>query len=254
MHLLDHPLGDYRFLTGIAPYSAGVIAQSGFMLQRVQFSTPLPLAAGFAQIDDYLPRQGRPRQALCSMELRIPAPLSFAGFAALNQDYRTTLAGWGILVGEHNPVARTNVAPLVGAPEEPAIYAFSLTLPDPTQQHGVTFIVAGAGDLRDQAELSTDAIVYRGQTSPAALQAKATVVMDVMSDRLHGLTVDWPQVVDINLYTPHSPDLFLKPVLLSRIGSSARCGVHWNYSRPPIAELEFEMDLRRVGVNVQLGQ
>jgi hypothetical protein len=253
MSLLDHPRGDYRFLTGIAPYSAGVIAQPGFLLQRVQFNAPIPLHAAFTEIDRYLARQGRPRQALCSMELRIPAPLSFAGFTSLNQEYRAILAEWEILVGDHNPVARTNVAPCVGAPTEPVIAAFSFTQPDPTGQAGTTFIVAGAGDLRDQADLSPDAIVLRGQTSPSALQAKAAVVMEVMTARLHGLTVDWPQVVDINLYTPHSPDLFLEPVLIPKLGPAAQRGVHWHYSSPPIAELEYEMDLRRVGVNLQLG-
>lgn len=253
MTLMDHPQGDYRFLTGIAPYSAGVIAQPGFLIQRVQFDAPLPLAAGFARIAAYLDQLGRPRQSLCAMELRIPEPLSFAAFGALNQGYRATLVEWGILVGESNPVARTNVAPVAAPPAEPVIYAFSFTLPDPTRTHGATFIVAGAGDLRDQAELTPDAIVARGATSPTALQTKARVVMQVMTDRLQGLGAAWSQVADINLYTAHSPDLFLEPVLLPQIGSAACRGVHWHYSRPPISELEYEMDLRRVGVNVQLG-
>jgi hypothetical protein len=253
MKLLDHPLGNYRFLTGIAPYAAGVIAQPGFLIQRVQLDTPLPFAAGFARIAEYLQAIGRPHQALCAMELRIPAPLSFAGFAELNGGYRSILAEWGILVGDYNPVARTNVAPAAAAPTEPVIYAFSLTLPDPARTCGTTLIVAGAGDLRDQAELTPEAIVARGDTSVAALQTKARTVMQVMAERLHGLGADWPQVTDINLYTVHSPDLFLEPVLLPQIGSAARGGVHWHYSRPPIQELEYEMDLRRAGITVQLG-
>ena len=64
MQLLDHPTGNYRFLTGIAPYSSSVIAQPGYALNRVQFAAPLPLTAGFSAIADFLASQDRPRQSL----------------------------------------------------------------------------------------------------------------------------------------------------------------------------------------------
>ena len=80
MPVLEHPRGDYRFLTGIAPYSSSVIAQPGFVLCRAQFASPQPLPQGFDHVAAYLAAQGRPRQALCAMELRIPEPLSFEGF------------------------------------------------------------------------------------------------------------------------------------------------------------------------------
>src|SRR5688572_15641065 len=147
MQLLDHPTGDYRFLTGIAPYSSSVIAQPGFVLHRVQFGTPLPLQAGFERIDSYLAAVGRPRQSLCGMELRIPQPLSFEGFVAFNRGYRDILAEWNILVGDSNPVARTNVAPALGAPSVPSVYAFTYTAPAPNGIAQPTFVVAGAGDL-----------------------------------------------------------------------------------------------------------
>jgi hypothetical protein len=252
MPLLDHPQGNYRFLSGIAPYSASVIAQPGYTLQRVQFATPLPMVTGFDRIAAYLSGQQRPRQSLCAMELRIPTPLSFEGFIDFNRGYRTTLANWDILVGEYNPVARTNVAPVVGAPASPSIYAFTYTAPLTGTLAAPTFVVAGAGDLRDQAELTPAAIVRPGDTSRAGLIAKAQTVMEVMEERLHGIDVDWPQVTTVNLYTPHSLDNFLEPVLLPKLGPLALHGVHWYYSRPPIAGLEYEMCLRHVSADYRL--
>ena len=252
MQLIDHPYGDYRFLTGIAPYSSAVIAQPGFVLIHAQFSTPLPLQLGFDRIASYLSTQGRPRQALCALELRIPKPLSFEDFAALNAGYRSTLVEWDILVGNANPIARTNVAPAAAAPPEPSIYAFTFTAPAQAALAHPTFVVAGAGDLRDQADLTPAAIVRPGDTSHDALVEKANTVMDVMSERLQGLGVDWPQVTTVDLYTTHSLDHFLEPVLLPKLGPVALHGVHWYYSRPPIAGLEYEMDLRHVGADYQL--
>jgi hypothetical protein len=252
MKLIDHPLGDYRFLTGIAPYSSSVIAQSGFDLIRIQFAMPQPLQQGFDHIATYLAAQGRPRHSLCAMELRIPEPLSFEEFIAFNGSYRSILQEWEIPVGNLNPGARTNVAPAAAAPSVPSIYAFTFTAPAIGALANPSFVVAGAGDLRDQAELTAAAIVRPGDTSHEGLLAKANTVMAVMSDRLHGINVDWPQVSTINLYTIHSLDHFLEPVLLPKLGPVALHGVHWYYSRPPIAGLDYEMDLRHVAADYRL--
>lgn len=252
MQLLDHPTGDYSFLTGIAPYSSSVIARPGYMLARAQFATPLSITAGFAAIAAHLEARGRVKQALCAMELRIPVPLSFEDFISFNAGYRNILADWDILVGENNPVARTNVAPATAAPTEPSIYAFTYTLPIQDGYASPSFVVAGAGDLRDQAELTPAAIVRPGDTSPAGLFEKASTVMGVMEERLHGINMDWPQVSVVNLYTPHSLDNFLQPVLLPKLGPVAIHGVHWYYSHPPIAGLDYEMDLRHVAVDYRL--
>jgi hypothetical protein len=162
------------------------------------------------------------------------------------------LAAWDILVGDLNPIARTNVAPVIGAPPTPSIYAFTFTAPLAGLLAEPTFVVAGAGDLSDQADLTPAAIVRPGETSKDALVEKAQTVMAVMEERLHGIGVDWPQVTTVNLYTPHSLDNFVEPVLWPKLGSLALHGVHWYYSRPPIAGLEYEMCLRHVGADFRL--
>lgn len=245
LQLLDQPQGNYRFLTGIAPYSAGVVALAGYEIVRVALQTPLPYEQGFQLIDRYLAALGRPAQALCAMELRLPQALSFPGFSEFNAGYQARLAERNLLLGEHNPVARTNVAPAVQPPPVPALYAFCYTVP----ANGTippTFVVAGAGDLRDQADLSPAAVVRPGETSPHALLDKAHTVMRVMQERLDGLTMTWGRVTRINIYTTQPIQPVLATVIHPQVGLAARHGVHWFYSHPPIADLAFEMDLRGV--------
>src|SRR5207244_12523200 len=51
-----------------------------------------------------------------------------------------------LLVDGQNPIARTNVAPVVGPPGEASLYGFGYTAPGgpPTP----TFVVAGSGETR----------------------------------------------------------------------------------------------------------
>lgn len=245
MRLIDNPRGGYRFLTGIAPYSSGVLAAPGYEIVRVTLYAPLPYRSGFELIERYLAEQGRPRAALCGVELRAPSPWSFEGFADFNADYQGLLAAWNLLIDGHNPLARTNVAPQIAAPSLPALYAFSYSRPSAMPDLPATFVIAGAGEL-PEGVLSAEAIVRGGEITAAAIEAKATFVMGLMRGRLAGLGAAWADVTAVNLYTLHSPEPFLGNVILEPLGPAAIHGVHWHYSRPPIAGLEFEMDMRGV--------
>ena len=193
MQLYDNPQGNYRFASGIAPYSSGVVAADGYEIVHATLRRPLPLHQGFDRIARQLAAVGRPRHALCAVELRIPAPLSFAGFIEFNGGYQQILRDWDLPLHGRNPVARTNIAPAVFPPDVPSVYAFSYTVPAPDATPP-TFIIAGAGDLRDQAEMSDAAIVRAGETSADALREKAATVMDVMLARLAGVGMTWAEV------------------------------------------------------------
>ena len=252
MTLLENPGGNYRFLTGIAPYSAGVVAMAGYEIVRVTLQTPLPYRQGFDLIDRHLASLACPRQALCAVELRLPQPLTFTGFNAFNAEYRTLLTEWAILLGDLNPVARTNIAPALHPPSEPALYAFSYTVVSADPLALPTFVVAGAGDLRDQAQLSAAAVVRPGETSAHALREKASAVMGEMTARLLGLQMDWSHVTAVDVYTAQPIHAILRTEILEQIGAAAAHGVHWYYSHPPIADLIFEMDLRGIRQEVRV--
>jgi hypothetical protein len=237
----DVPSGQYRFLPGIAPYSSGVVAMPGHQVVHVTLRAPVPWREGFARIDQQLRDERRPRAALCAIALRTPKPFTFEGFAEFNAGYRAMLEAWGLLIHGANPIARTNVAPLIAAPAQPSLYAFGYTALGSTPRP--TFVVAGSGEV---VELAAERIVRRGERSPDAIREKATFVMGVMQNRLHGLGADWSDVTAIDVYTPHPIEPFVRDVLLATAGSAAIHGVRWYPSHPPIIGLEYEMDMRGV--------
>src|SRR5216684_8746550 len=110
--LRDHPTGNYRYLPGISAFSSGTVAMPGHEIVHLTLGGPVPWRDGFARIDHHLRDVGRPRTALCGIEPRSPAPFTFDGFAMFNEGYRALLGDWGILVGDDNPIPRTNVAPV----------------------------------------------------------------------------------------------------------------------------------------------
>ncbi len=250
MPLTDHP-GGYCFLPGIAPYSCGVVSAPGFEITHVTLQRPVPYKHGFEVIEQHLGSEGRPRSALCGIELRSPRPFSFEGFAQFNAGYARILEGWGLFVDGVNPVAKTNVAPEVDPPAEPVLFGFSYTRPcDPSLPP--TFVIAGAGEL-PEGVLAAEAIVRCGDTSPEGVVAKATFVMDLMEHRLRGLGGDWHTVTAIDIYTVHSLGRVLPGVILEKAVAARIHGIHWFYSRPPIVGIEYEMDLRGVRTELRIG-
>lgn len=240
---IANPKGNYSFVKGISPYSAGVAASPGFEIEHARLHPALPLRAGFEAVDRHLKSLGRPRQALCGIELRSPRPFSFQGFADFNAGYVDILKSWDILRDGLNPVARTNVAPEFRPPSEALLHGFSYTIP--SERAGVTFVVAGAGEL-PEGSLDPHDVVRRGEVSLDALKEKARFVLGLMESRMRELGADWPDVTTSDFYTAHDIHPLLASEILPRLGAAAAQGLTWHYSRPPIVSIEYEMDLRGV--------
>jgi hypothetical protein len=251
MSLVRHPHGDYLFLPGIAPYSCGVTSAPGFEIAHVTLDRPVPYRRGFDRIASHLKEEGRPRASLCAIELRSPAPFTFAGFSAFNGEYASILAEWGLFVGGVNPVARTNVAPELNPPAESALYGFSYSRPCGPGLPA-TFVLAGAGEL-PEGVLAHEAIVRVGETSADAMAEKARFVLNLMENRLQGLVADWKRVTAADVYTIHSLDRLAPELILRCMGPAAVHGIRWFHSRPPIVAIEFEMDLRCVRTELRIG-
>jgi len=235
--------GGYDFLEGIEPYSSGVVAREGFEVVHVTLDKLLPWRDGFGRVEEYLRDAGLGREALCGVELRSQEAFSMEGFSEFNKGYRQLLEDWGLMVDGQNPVARTNVAPFDHAPDEVSLFAFSHTASNPDIGRP-TFVVAGGGEVR--GTLCEENIVRLGETDAAAMAEKAALVMDIMENRLKGLGVGWDQVTATDVYTVHPLRDIVEGILLPRMGAAALKGMNWHYSRPPIVNIEFEMDLRGV--------
>lgn len=241
--LKSNEAGGYRFVPGIAPYSSGVVAMQGFEIVHVALQTQLPWHDGLNAARRYVEAKKLTCRNLCAVELRCPQPYTLEGFIDFNNQYRRLLNAWEMLVDGLNPVARTNVAPVVDPPREAMLFAFSYTRPSDLSRR--TFVVAGGGELPD-GELTERRIVRVGETSPEALIEKAECVAEIMNSRMQGLGGSRELLTVLDVYTAHPLRPLLESVLVSRLPAIASRGVHWFYSRPPIVDIEFEMDMRGV--------
>ena len=246
--LIANPSGNYQFLKGIDPYSCGVVADPGHEIVHVTLAEPVPWRQGFDLVDDHLGAAGRQRRALCGMELRSPTPFTMPGFIEFNQTYCQILQEWDLYIGALNPVARTNVAPKHDPPPTPVLHAFSYPTPAPDGT-GPTLVIAGAGEVRDGI-LEEERILRSGETSGAAMREKAAYVMDVMAERLRGLGGAWDLINAVDVYTVHPVDDLVEDIVLARMGPARRHGVRRYDTRPPVVDIEFEMDMRGVRLEV----
>lgn len=239
--------GGYRTLPGVFQYSGGVAAEPGFAIERVTFRRWLPLAEGFQRIEAHLGAIGRPLTSFCACELRSPGQFSEAGFIAFNQHYCETLARWGIYdaATKFNPVARSNVCPEIDPPKEPGFFAFSYTVPaQPGQPQ--TFVNSGSGEAPEGKGAYGNFIVRRGETSADAMADKARSVLGEMERRMGLLGCAWRDATGVQVYTVHDIHGFLGSEIVRR-GAAAK-GLTWHFARPPVVELEYEMDCRGVSV------
>jgi hypothetical protein len=239
--LVENAKGGFRFLRGIAPYSSGAVALAGYEVVHATLVPPEPYRKGFETIDRHFEQQARPSEALCGIELRSPRPFTFSGFNEFNQRYLEMLEKRGILAGGLNPVARTNVAPEIDPPTEVLLYGFSYAVPSSAPP--VTFVVAGAGELKSE-RLDPSDIVRRGDRSEKGLREKAAQVLRWMEERLRGLGAGWTEATAVGVYTVHDIFPLMREFLVPRLGAAGIHGVRWHFARPPIEEIEFEMDLR----------
>ncbi|MCA8928834.1 MAG: RidA family protein [Alphaproteobacteria bacterium] len=236
MNAVENPRGGYLYLPAGYPFSSGTAALPGYEVVNAVFRRPVPWREGFAVVDRHLTAAGRPKQALCGVELRCPKPMTPDGFHEFNTGYRAILEDWDIIVDGVNPVGRTNVSPVVNPPSETLMYGFSYTVENADIPR--TFCGAGGG------ETTADGVVREGDTSPDGMREKTARVMAIMEARLAGLGMQWSDVTTVNVYTAVTDAGWLAPQLLSRMGPDAVHGIHWHLSRPPIIGLDFEMDLR----------
>jgi hypothetical protein len=242
--LVDFPDGGYRYLKGVFQYSGGVAALPGFAIERMVFPETLPLAEGFEAVAAHLAALGRPLAALCACELRSPAPFSEAGFEAFNRHYAGTLEGWGLARGERNPVARTNVCPLVRVPAAPAFHAFSYTVAIGDGPGPASFVISGGGEARDGRGSYREGMVRLGDTSREGLREKLRYVMGEMERRSAALGFGWVDAGAVQAYTVHDIGALVFDEIVRR--GELGCGLTWHLTRPPIVDMEVEMDLRRV--------
>ena len=243
--------GGYRYIPAVFQYSGGVAAEPGYRLERVRFQKPVPLATGFKKIEAIIEAARRPLASFAACELRSPAPFTEAGFIAFNEVYVKTLANWGIydVATKSNPVARSNVCPELDKPDGPSFHAFAFTVEDTAA--APSFVVAGSGEAPEGKGSYGSFVVRPGDTTADGLREKARAVLAEMERRMQLLGFTWRDTTAVQAYTVYDLYPFLADELVRR-GAAAH-GLTWQYCRPPVNVLDYEMDCRSVAVERVVG-
>jgi hypothetical protein len=243
---VDFSAGGYRFIPGVFQYSGGAAALPGHAIERVRLRAPVPLKQGFELIERYIAKASRPLTSFCACELRSPAPFTEQGFRAFNEVYVVTLEKWGLFDGKVNPVARSNVCLEIDPPAEPSFHAFSFTVKAEAAEP--SFVIAGGAEAREGGASYQERTIRRGETSPDAMREKAIYVLGEMERRLAAFGLGWADTTATQVYTVRDLYPFLADEIVRR--GAARSGLTWHYARPPVRELEYEMDCRGVSREV----
>ncbi len=255
--------GNYRYIEAVFQYSGGIAAERGFEIERACFFRLLPLADAFAAVEAHLRNIGRPITTFAACELRSATPFSEQGFIDFNKTYVQTLARWSIYQAARdgqaavNPVARTNVCPMYGAPAEPAMAAFSYTVPvragagaRAVAEARGTFILSGGGEARGGPGSFRERIVRLNDTSPEGLREKVVFVAAEMERRLGLLGFTWADAISTQAYTVQNIGHLVGEVLAAR--GACNAGLTWHYARPPVIDLDIELDVRSTARDIIL--
>ena len=237
--------GGYRFIPGGFQFSGGVAASAGYEIKRFRFRAPVRLMEGFARIEAVIKSAGRPLTAFCACELRSPGQFTEQGFRAFNESYVVTLANWGVYDGKVNPVARSNVCPEIDPPAEPGFHAFSFTVPA-AGGAAPSFVISGSAEARAIEASYRERIIRYGESSPDAMGEKAHFVLEEISRRLALFGVGWRDTTASQVYTIRDIYPFFVDEIVRR--GAAHAGINWHFTRPPVRDLEFEVDCRSVRV------
>ena len=142
-------------------------------------------------------------------------------------------------------MARSNVCPAIEPPPEPSFHAFCYTETAPGTE--ASFVVAGSAEAPEGHGNYRDHIVRLGDMTherhsrKGALRARRDGAPHGGA-RFHAGT----DTTATQIYTVHDIHPFLADEIVRR--GAARSGVTWHYNRPPVVDLEYEMDCRGVSV------
>jgi hypothetical protein len=245
--LISFAAGGYHFIPGVFQYSAGVRADDGFEIVRARFRNMLPVSEAFAAIEAHLKARNRSPEAFCACELRSPAPFTEDGFAAFNKEYVGWLERWKLIKDGVNPVARTNVCPQFAPPQKVSVYALSYAVPKTSSAPG-GFVVAGSGEAPEGKSNYRDHAIRLGDRSVEGLTEKARWVLGEMERRMRALGATWADNTGAHLYTIYDVHPLLEREIVAR-GASSK-GLSWHYARPPVEDLDYEMDVRGVSTEI----
>ncbi len=136
------------------------------------------------------------------------------------------------------------MCPELHKPPAPSFHAFAFTVP--AADAAPSFCVAGSGECPEGKGNYRDHIVRRGDLSADGLAEKTRWVLGEMERRLAALGASWSSTTGVQVYTVHDFHRLMASEIVPR--GAAQAGVTWHYCRPPVVDIDYEMDCRGVAI------
>jgi hypothetical protein len=220
------------------------VADPGYEIVHAVLQRPLPYPQAFPFIERHLTTLGRPRTALCGVELRVGKQYTREQLLApdgFNARYGAVLKEWGLLVNDMGCTTRVNIATELAPSVDQVLFAFSYTVPAPDAPP--TFVTSGTPHART---------LRPGETSLEALREKTADSFASVAQRVAGLGVGWEHATEVRVYCVYDLFPWLKAEVLDRIGPAALHGVVWSYGTPPSEGTDVEIDARGIRTELRL--
>jgi hypothetical protein len=243
--MIDNRAGNYRVLPSGIAYCAGVIPDSGYEVVRSELQSWVPMTEAYAFIENHLKSIGRPVQAFCGIELRVPRPLTLGDWSTFNVPYLEQLRKWDLIYGDYSGICRSNIALDIYPPPTTSMCAFSYTVSATSK--GPTFLLSGQADIGPDNK-----VIAEGDVGLQAMQKRARYTIDTVADTLSRLGFAWKDTTRVALF--HANDIadLWGPTMLGALGETIRRGVLVYRARPPIAGGEVELEARAIRQEVIL--
>ena len=139
-------------------------------------------------------------------------------------------------------MARSNVCPEIDPPSEPSFYAFCFVRPSTNSTP--TFAISGSGEAKEGAGPYSERTVRYRDLSPDGIRDKVRHVVGAMESRMGAFGFGWKDATAAQVYSVRDYHHAVAEELVKR--GAARSGLTWHFARPPVIDLEYEMDCRRV--------
>ena len=131
------------------------------------------------------------------------------------------------------------MVPAHDAPKEASLHAFSYCVP--SEHQGATFCVSGAADIDQRGK-----IVAEGDISPTGMKLRLQHCVDVITERLAELELEWRAATHIDLCVAQDIPGLLGGVVVPGLQGAAARGIRVHLARPPIIGSEAELECRGV--------
>ena len=239
----DFPAGNYRFIPAVFQYSSGAAANPGYEVERVRFDKMPPLAEGFALIKQVYRGGGTAADVVLRLRVALAGGVHRRRLPEIQPALRQDAGGMGP-VRRDQPIrwrAAMSV-PEIDPPAEPSFYAFSFTRP--STDTTPSFVIAGGAESRDGPGTYSERTVRYRDLSPDGLKEKVRFTVGSMESRLAAFGFGWKDTTAAQAYTVHDFHPVIADELVRR--GVMRSGLIWHFARPPVVDLEYEMDCRRV--------